>query len=114
MDSNGLLDSRTTSCFVTCGDWDLKTMLPGQCKYLNIPVPNYYHQWINIKTIFRDLTGQEPSGMPGMLEHFKLTLEGKHHSGIDDSRNIAKILAKLAEIQPNIQPTTTRPTFRQN
>ena len=113
MGSNGLLDSRTTSCFVTCGDWDLKTMLPGQCKYLNIPVPNYYHRWINIQKIFEDVRGQKAPKMPVMLEHFSLSLDGRHHSGIDDSRNIAKILAKLAEIKPNIQPTTTLPTFRQ-
>jgi inhibitor of KinA sporulation pathway (predicted exonuclease) len=28
--------------------------------------------------------------MPEMLEQSGLTLEGKHHSGIDDARNIAR------------------------
>jgi inhibitor of KinA sporulation pathway (predicted exonuclease) len=30
------------------------------------------------------------SGMPEMLEQSGLTLEGNHHSGIDDARNIAR------------------------
>ena len=35
-------------------------------------------------------------GMPGMLEALGLPLLGRHHSGIDDSRNIAAILRELA------------------
>ncbi len=112
MESNGLLDPAISFCFVTCGDWDLKTMLPGQCKYFDIPIKNYFRRWINIKHVFRDLTHQKPSGMPTMLKCLDLSLDGRHHSGIDDSKNIAKILAKLATIQPNIQPTTTLPTYR--
>lgn len=33
--------------------------------------------------------------MTAMLEALKLPLEGKHHSGIDDARNIAKIVLTL-------------------
>lgn len=29
--------------------------------------------------------------MVGMLEYLNIPLEGRHHSGIDDTRNIAKI-----------------------
>jgi ERI1 exoribonuclease 3 len=34
-------------------------------------------------------------GMAGMLPALNLKLEGKHHSGIDDSKNIAKIALEL-------------------
>lgn len=37
--------------FVTCGDWDLKTMLPSQCALYNIPVPPYCKVWLNIKKV---------------------------------------------------------------
>lgn len=37
--------------FVTCGDWDLKTMLPSQCALDNIPVPAYCKTWLNIKKV---------------------------------------------------------------
>ena len=35
--------------------------------------------------------------MPHMLELTGLELEGRHHSGIDDSRNIARVALKLLE-----------------
>lgn len=55
--------------FLTCGEWDLKKMLPSQCKYFNINYPNYLKEWINIKKSFCDVTGTFPKGMPTMLEH---------------------------------------------
>ena len=107
MEKNGLLDGKVSFTFVTCGDWDLKTMLPGQCKHFRLPVREYFRSWINIKKVFKSATGVKASGMPSMLKHFDLQLLGRHHSGIDDSKNIVRILAKIAEIYPNLKPTTT-------
>ena len=81
------------SCFVTCGDWDLKKGLPVNCDYLSIP---YLKRWINLKTYFQSTVGQKGHSMKMMLSYLKLTLDGKHHSGIDDSKNIAKILRELS------------------
>jgi inhibitor of KinA sporulation pathway (predicted exonuclease) len=36
-------------------------------------------------------------GMDKMLDYLKLPLDGHHHSGIDDCRNIAKICRALME-----------------
>ena len=107
LETNGFLEPSIRFCFVTCGDWDLKTMLPGQCKYFNWPVPEYFSSWMNIKLVFQRLTGVKAKGMPHMLEYFEIPLEGRHHSGIDDSKNIAKILTTLAGIESDLQPTTT-------
>ena len=106
MNDNGLLDPSINSCFVTCGDWDLKTMLPSQCHYLRLSVPHYFQRWVNIKRVFEVATGQRARGMPRMLQALGLELEGRHHSGIDDSKNIARILGELAKTQNDIQPTT--------
>jgi len=35
----------SNSIFVTCGDWDLKTMLPMDCKINEIQVPGLYRKW---------------------------------------------------------------------
>ena len=93
--TNGLLDPSVSSTFVTCGDWDLKTMLPNQCRHFKIHRPGYFDKWINIKKLFETSTGVKAKGMTFMLKHFDLELEGRHHSGIDDSKNIARILTKL-------------------
>ena len=100
------LKDNTNICFVTCGDWDLKTMLPIQCKHLEVDVPLYFRKWMNIKKAFLSITGSRAISMVHMLEQLGLTLEGRHHSGIDDSKNIAKILKELVKRSPNIQPTT--------
>ena len=106
LEENKLLDPNLRFCFVTCGDWDLKTMLPGQCKYFGIERPIYLCSWINIKRVFEAVIGKRATEMPGMLQALGLSLEGRHHSGIDDARNIAKILKALIERKPDIQLST--------
>jgi inhibitor of KinA sporulation pathway (predicted exonuclease) len=90
-----LEDNTMPFAFVTCGDWDLKRCLPSQLDYLKLPAPKCYTQWINIKRSFKDVYHFNPRGMVGMLDHLKLPLEGQHHSGIDDSRNIAKVVQTM-------------------
>jgi inhibitor of KinA sporulation pathway (predicted exonuclease) len=95
--------------FVTCGDWDLKTMLPGQCKVSAIAVPSHFASWCNLKFLFaKACNAKQPSkGMTAMLQHLGLPLVGRHHSGIDDCRNIAQILLKIITHHCAIKNTST-------
>lgn len=109
LESHGLLQPEThdSYAFLTCGDWDLKTMLPNQLKLVdaehgfdqsgNVIAP--YNRWINIKGPFRKQLGLQRYniGMAGMLAKLKLDLVGRHHSGIDDCKNILRIVQKLRE-----------------
>lgn len=89
-------DQRSISwAFVTCGDWDLKSMLRGQCDNFGYDRPTYFRRWINIKKIFYQQFKIFPKGMMQMLEHLNLAHEGRHHSGIDDVRNIVQIARVL-------------------
>ena len=96
--------------FVLCGDWDLKTMLPNQLKVCSTPfetVPYHFRRWINIKRPFGKYSGiKSRAGMPLMLNKLELELEGHHHRGIDDCRNIAKILIALIKKGIRIETTT--------
>jgi inhibitor of KinA sporulation pathway (predicted exonuclease) len=86
--------------FVTCGDWDLQTMLPAQCRVCAPPlfdIPLAYRRWINIKLAFAAAAGGRRTGMVGMMHRLGLAMTGTHHRGIDDCRNIAKILGTLVE-----------------
>ncbi|XP_078074789.1 ERI1 exoribonuclease 3-like [Mustelus asterias] len=97
MRKEGLLDPKVNSIFVTCGDWDLKTMLPGQCQCLGLPVPDYFKKWINLKKAYSFAMGKYPkNGLPLMIEGLNLQHIGKLHRGIDDCKNIANIMKELA------------------
>lgn len=71
-------------------------------------------RWINIKKVFpvhlfdktvappkfntvKDIGKPPVKGMTHMLDLCGLELQGKHHSGIDDSRNIAACAIKCLE-----------------
>eukprot|EP01125_Pyxidicula_operculata_P006965 TRINITY_DN2380_c0_g1_i3.p1 TRINITY_DN2380_c0_g1~~TRINITY_DN2380_c0_g1_i3.p1 ORF type:complete len:334 (+),score=47.86 TRINITY_DN2380_c0_g1_i3:862-1863(+) len=93
--------------FITCGDWDLKTMLPKQLKLSKISSPKYFSKWINIKEVFAKNTNTRAKGMVGMLEHFSIKLQGRHHSGIDDCKNISSVVLKMMELEMPITETNT-------
>jgi len=80
---------------VTCGDWDLQQMLRKETGRKRLEYPSTLRIWCNIKVSFFQATGQKAGGMKGMLDVLGLPLVGRHHSGIDDARNIARILVEL-------------------
>lgn len=92
--------------YVTCGDWDLLTCLPRQLQYHNKKPPAAFTQWINIKTAFKSFYGVKAGGMTHMLALLEMELEGRHHSGIDDCRNIARICARMLEDRWDPVPTS--------
>ncbi|EFO92339.1 hypothetical protein CRE_11149 [Caenorhabditis remanei] len=99
--------------FVTCGDWDLKVALPNEAKFKNIPIPDYFHQWINVKKAYAEHTNDFARGMMQLLKIYKLQHQGRHHSGIDDVANICEVVRCLGKdghnyrITSNDQPSTT-------
>ncbi len=89
---------------VTCGDWDLKTMYPRQLnitkthQYVPEKVKELFSRWTNVKIVYSNhKLYTKLYGMDTMLDDAGLPLEGKHHCGIDDCRNIAKICKYLIE-----------------
>ena len=71
------------------GEYD-RNMLQRQCKKWSIPYP-MSNQHINVKKEFGILNNKSV-GMAIALEITNIPLEGIHHRGVDDAKNIAKIL----------------------
>jgi len=103
--------------FVTCGNWDVKTAIPLQC---NKPLPGtvdlqtqqlMFSRWSNLKDVFKDHyrldPNRAPTGMRGMLNRLKISLQGQHHLGMDDVSNLAKILKKIVAEGCVLKPTGT-------
>lgn len=80
--------------FVSFGDYDRK-MFESQCKGHGLSYPfGPKHQ--NIKTFFAMAYGlPKEAGMGVALQIAGIPLKGIHHRGVDDSRNIAKLLVEL-------------------
>eukprot|EP01122_Echinamoeba_exundans_P001802 TRINITY_DN11790_c0_g1_i1.p1 TRINITY_DN11790_c0_g1~~TRINITY_DN11790_c0_g1_i1.p1 ORF type:complete len:219 (-),score=35.71 TRINITY_DN11790_c0_g1_i1:115-771(-) len=97
LETNGVVPSTTKLAFATCGDWDLGKMLPLQCAKHNVERPSYFGKWINIKNVFDKFYNRKKpvSGMAAMLNILEMQLVGHHHSGIDDCRNLARIVTKM-------------------
>jgi inhibitor of KinA sporulation pathway (predicted exonuclease) len=103
--------------FVTCGDWDLQSMLQRQlqqphCKG-KIKLPEPYKRWVNIKKAFKAMAragnkrySTKIGGMTTMLDKLGLELQGRHHSGIDDCRNIARILIEMLKDGSTLELTS--------
>merc|ERR1712037_532401 len=100
--SHGLDPSNAT--FVTCGQWDLESMLPQQCLYSGLTLP----QMLDVGT-----SGEYGKGIKDMQKHLGLQFEGRLHSGIDDCRNIFSVMKSLvlrgAKLSNNGMTKKTKP-----
>jgi len=81
--------------FVTCGDFDFQYQLTNELEMKEITMNTIYKKYINIKDDFEKFYGTRAKSMKHMLEFLGLPLIGKHHSGLDDTINIANIMKQM-------------------
>lgn len=76
------------------GAYDMN-QIRRQCSDMGIGYP-MGPSHINVKTLFalKNKLGHE-LGMDGALKFLNIPLEGTHHRGVDDAKNIAKILWRV-------------------
>jgi inhibitor of KinA sporulation pathway (predicted exonuclease) len=85
---------------VTCGSWDLQKMFSDECENWDIEISelNLYHKFINIKEPVAEFFNiKKVRSLPHLLDILCLKFEGRHHSGIDDTKNIGRVLIQLFE-----------------
>ncbi|VBB17569.1 exonuclease [Yasminevirus sp. GU-2018] len=95
--SKDVKDIRERVMIVTCGAWDIEMMLPADLERNNLDTDPVYEQYVNAKDLFSTVTGirTSKSSMTEMMKYYDLELKGRHHSGIDDSRNISRIITEM-------------------
>ncbi|KMT13110.1 hypothetical protein BVRB_4g086520 [Beta vulgaris subsp. vulgaris] len=98
----------TRAAFVTCGNWDIKTKIPQQCQVCGMEIPPYFMEWINLKDIYLNFYNRKATGMRTMLNELKISLVGSHHLGIDDTKNIARVVQRMLADGASIQITARR------
>ncbi|KAK9268567.1 hypothetical protein L1049_000321 [Liquidambar formosana] len=96
------------AAFVTCGNWDLKTKVPQQCKVSKMKLPPYFMEWINLKDVYLNFYKRRATGMMTMMKELQIPLLGSHHLGIDDTKNIARVLQHMLADGALVQITARR------
>ncbi len=82
--------------FCSWGNYDKKQFIQD-CAFHNVPYP-FSSQHINIKEEFSKYLGMSKKfGMAQALNELGIELQGTHHRGIDDARNIASIYRHMEE-----------------
>ncbi|EDQ89693.1 uncharacterized protein MONBRDRAFT_25291 [Monosiga brevicollis MX1] len=88
------------------GPWDFRDFLAFQCQLSQMDYPAVCQQWMDVRkrlTKHFKLKWAGPeraayaTGLDFMLQAVGLTFEGRPHSGIDDSRNIARLVQVLID-----------------
>ena len=80
---------------VRWASWSLYDLrqLKADCQRHNIQLPATVECHVDLRRQFADIQEKEPVTMKRALELTGMTLEGSHHRGIDDARNIARLAA---------------------
>lgn len=103
LDSHGLVSKRrersdSSPLFViaTDGPWDIRKFLWPECGRKHLHLRHCWNQWVDIRRSFEHRRGVRCGVVP-MLQHLGLSFQGREHSGLDDARNIARILVALLQ-----------------
>lgn len=91
--------------WVSQGNFDRK-LFAKNCNMYGVPYP-FGDDHMNISAVFSIFSGSyRKNGMKRQLDTLGLKLEGKHHSGVDDAKNIARVTLELVQ---RIQPLFRQP-----
>lgn len=100
-----LIDNKISKfIIITSGDWDMQYLFPLQCSIHNIAVPSWAKHWGNLKNLFSDSFPEyqnEYVRFSDMLTFLDMEFLGQRHSGIDDARNIARVVLQLLKNNGN-------------
>jgi 3'-5' exoribonuclease 1 len=87
--------------FASWGAWD-DAMLRKECKRHGLPAPRW--SAVNVKALFAARRERLPLG--AALADLGLPFDGRPHRGLDDARNVVRVLAWLQLQEPG-GPSTT-------
>ncbi|ESR39694.1 hypothetical protein CICLE_v10027126mg [Citrus x clementina] len=72
-------------------------MLEFECRFKNIPKPAYFNRWINLRVPFSKVFGDVRCNLKEAVELAGIVWHGRVHCGLDDSINIARLLAVIMQ-----------------
>ncbi|XP_043575937.1 3'-5' exoribonuclease 1 isoform X2 [Chiloscyllium plagiosum] len=93
------LGTKCRYAVLTDGSWDMSKFLNVQCHLSSIEYPQFAKKWINIRKSYGNFykVPRTQTKLASMLEKLGMKYEGRPHSGLDDSRNIARIAIRMLQ-----------------
>lgn len=82
--------------FCSWGQYDLN-QLRLDCDRHSLVFPTHFADHLNVKNAWAAWKSVKPRGLARALRLMGMELEGRHHRGIDDARNIARICMAMGE-----------------
>merc|ERR1712071_290411 len=89
------LGTKYSFAIVTDDPWDMGKFPQDQCKLSQVEFPAYSRYWVNIRKIFANFYNTSRLPLSAMIQLIGQEFQGRAHSGLDDSRNIAAILQRV-------------------
>lgn len=74
-----------------------------QCQLSQVPFPRWAQKWVNLRKWSCNFYKFKRAKLNTMLENLGLTFVGHQHSGIDDTRNITRIVIRMLEDGCNLR-----------
>ncbi|XP_073504077.1 ERI1 exoribonuclease 2 [Phyllobates terribilis] len=81
--------------FVTWSDWDLGVCLLYECRRKQLRKPDILNSWIDLRLTYKLFYNRRPKGLNGALQDVGIEFSGREHSGLDDSRNTARLAWRM-------------------
>ncbi|XP_032069528.1 3'-5' exoribonuclease 1 [Thamnophis elegans] len=93
------LGSKYSYCILTDGSWDMSKFLNIQCRISRLKYPSFAKKWINIRKSYGNFykVPRCQTKLSTMLEKLGMDYDGRPHSGLDDSKNIARIAIRMLQ-----------------
>ena len=94
------LGTKHTFALITDGPFDVGRFLRLSCLQHQHEIPVWARKWVNIRKGFANFyrwssaSQQKLPGLQTMLSKLDLEFEGNPHSGLDDARNIARVVSR--------------------
>ncbi|XP_058023623.1 3'-5' exoribonuclease 1 isoform X2 [Ahaetulla prasina] len=93
------LGSKYSYSILTDGSWDMSKFLNIQCRISRLKYPSFAKKWINIRKSYGNFykVPRCQTKLSTMLEKLGMDYDGRPHSGLDDSKNIARIAIRMLQ-----------------
>merc|ERR1712232_707729 len=99
-------------CVATDGPWDVCRFLRPECERKKVRLLGVWDTVCDVRSAYHNHFGTR-GGIRQMLAHAGWNFNGREHAGIDDARNIARLVARLLRDGVDLKVNQPTPRWRE-